>query len=222
MTKKKQFAIIFCTTLLLIIVIVTVHYTVEIFRARQATLSILKAAKQSADIVLSLKDLSQRQVQILLAVEDPDFFNHPGWDFSTPGSGMTTITQGLVKIFYFEQFKQGLPKIRQSLIARFAFDPLVSKEDQLLLFINKARFGKVAGVSVSGFAEASRVYFGKEFSKLSEDEYIKLVAMIAIPNKFNIKYQQEANNERAQRIKRLICGQCVPDGWGDWRLEGCR
>jgi len=38
-------------------------------------------------------------------VEDPHSFEHGGVDFSTPGAGITTITQGLVKHLYFDQFK---------------------------------------------------------------------------------------------------------------------
>ena len=221
MSRARLFILRLFIVLIFLVIVVTGYYTVEIVKARQATPSIVQAAMQSEDIVLSINDLSQRQVDILLAVEDPNFYHHRGWDFGTPGAGMTTITQGLVKIHYFEQFRQGLPKIRQKLIARFALDPLVSKEDQLLLFINEARFGQVDGVAVIGFEEASQVYFGKAFSELSEEEYIGLVAMIAVPNRFSVRYQTEAHDERVRRIHRLLAGECVPNGWGDWLLEGC-
>ena len=42
-------------------------------------------------------DLSQRQKEILIKVQDPGFYNHNGIDLSTPGAGLTTITQAIVK-----------------------------------------------------------------------------------------------------------------------------
>jgi len=68
---------------------------------------------------------------------------------------------------YFEHFRQGLPKIRQTLIARFALDPLVSKEDQLLLFVNEVHMGQVDGQEVDGLVSTSQAYFGKHVSELS-------------------------------------------------------
>jgi membrane peptidoglycan carboxypeptidase len=221
MSRVKRLVFKFLAILILFMAAVIGYYTVEVIRARQATPSMVQAAMKSDGMLLDLSDLSPRQMEILLAVEDPNFYQHPGWDFRTPGAGMTTITQGLVKIYYFDHFRQGLPKIRQTLIARFALDPLVSKEDQLRLFINEARLGHVDGAAVLGFETASQAYFGKAFSEINEAEYISLVAMLAGPGTFNVAYRPEANQERARRISRLVAGECTPSGWGDWRLEGC-
>ena len=38
-------------------------------------------------------------MNILIKVEDPDFYDHKGVDFKMPGEGITTITQGVVKNF---------------------------------------------------------------------------------------------------------------------------
>ncbi|WP_234902631.1 transglycosylase domain-containing protein [Agrobacterium larrymoorei] len=51
---------------------------------------------------------------ILLAVEDPNFSTHSGVDFSTPGAGLTTITQSAAKRLAFEEFHPGIGKIRQT------------------------------------------------------------------------------------------------------------
>jgi membrane peptidoglycan carboxypeptidase len=222
LSAPRRFVLALLAVLALAAAVVVGYYVVEVIKARQATPSIVQAAMRPEKITLDIDDLSQRQIDILLAVEDPNFYHHPGWDFHTPGSGMTTITQGLVKIHYFEHFTQGLPKIRQTFIARFAMDPLVSKRDQLLLFINEARLGQVDGEQVIGFEAASQAYFGKAFSELSEEEYLRLVAMLPGPANFNVQRQPEANDKRVRRISRLVAGECVPTGWGDWRLEGCR
>jgi hypothetical protein len=50
-------------------------------------------------------DLSKRQKEILIKVQDPGFYGHNGIDLSTPGAGLTTITQAIVKKLYFDGFK---------------------------------------------------------------------------------------------------------------------
>ena len=101
------------------------------FRARRI---VERHLRERSPSVLRPGDLSAEQLRILLAVEDPKFFSHPGVDLSTPGAGMTTITQGLVKFLYFDQFRPGLAKIRQSLLA-LGFDARTQKSTQLTIFL---------------------------------------------------------------------------------------
>ncbi len=146
-----------------------------------------------------------------MSVEDPAFFEHNGLDLSTPGAGITTITQGLVKQFYFDKFKPGFAKIKQTLIAVFALNPLVSKEDQLRLFINVCYLG----YETKGFESAAQFYYGKPFKALTEDEYMSLVAMIIAPATFNIRRFPARNAERVQRIKKLMAHEYIPKGLFD-------
>jgi membrane carboxypeptidase/penicillin-binding protein len=199
-----------------------IYYPATVISARWQTPQIINAALQSDAIQLRLDEFGERRLDILLQVEDPAFCRHKGIDLKSPGAGMTTITQGLVKIHYFDRFQQGIAKIKQTLIARFALDPLVSKSDQLLLFINEVYLGAWQGTQVHGFAQAAHVYFDKSFPELAEEEYLALVAMIAGPNGFHLKGNPEMNAERVRRIRRLLAGYCQPQGWMDWRLEGCR
>jgi membrane carboxypeptidase/penicillin-binding protein len=186
--------------------IIIIYYSVTILIARHNNPQIVGDILQSDAIKLRLSYLSERQLHILLTVEDPDFYCHKGVDLSTSGAGITTITQGLVKKLYFRQFKPGIRKIKQTLIARFALDPLVSKENQLLMLINIFDFC----YGTKGFGEASEYYFGKFFSELTEDEYIALVAMFAGCSSYNPIHNAEANAERVARIKRVLAGEYVP------------
>ena len=191
------------------VVLVTVgHYSVAVYNARKYTRAVIVPRIESEPMPLEVTDLSERELQILLAVEDPAFYEHGGVDFRTPGAGITTITQGLVKQLYFEKFKPGVAKLRQTLIAAFALDPLVPKDDQLRLFINRCYLGK----GTQGFEEAARAYYDKPFASLTEDEYISLVAMIIAPRTFNLERYPERNAERVRRIKKLVAGEYVPKG----------
>jgi len=156
---------------------------------------------------------------MLLAIEDPAFTRHHGVDLATPGAGMTTLTQGLVKLLYFpDGFHQGIAKFRQTIIAQYALDALVSKEDQLLLFLNICYLGNVHGQEVHGYASAARIYFGKEFTALTDDEFLSLVAIHIGPN--SLKPGTAANSERVQRIKKYLSGQYQPAGVLDVDYKG--
>lgn len=179
------------------------------------------AAALSKPQPLGVEQLSARQIDVLLAVEDPAFHDHSGIDVASPGQGMTTITQALVKFLYFDPFEPGFAKIEQSLIAWLVLDRRLDKQQQLALFLNQAYFGTRDGIDIRGFAEASSVYFGKPVADLSEDEYIGLVAMLIGPNALTPDRHADAHRERVERIKRLVSGAREPAGVFDPWYEGC-
>jgi len=60
--------------------------------------------------------------------------------------------------------------------------------------------------------------FGKEFSAITDDEFLSLVAMHIGPNA--LKPGTAANTERVQRIKRYLAGQYQPAGLLDVEYKG--
>lgn len=201
--------------LLVLVSAAAVYYTWEVIEARRDTPSIVSEILSSDQVKLSLEDLPRGWLEMLLEVEDPNFYAHNGMDLRTPGAGITTITQNLVKRMYFENFKPGVAKLRQTLIAVFALDPLVSKEIQLVLFINIAPMGRQGEERIRGFADASEAYFDKSFGDLTVDEYLALVAMVIGPGTFNVLRAPDMNKQRVVRIKRLLSGDYKPKGLMD-------
>ena len=193
-----------------------VYYTVIILNARAKTPSIVQDALNSGRMKLELNDLTDEQLQALLKVQDQNFYHHNGFDISTPGTGVTTISQGLVKMYYFVNFKPGLQKIKQTLIARFAFDVMTPKDTILKLFINDVYLGQHNGKEIKGFENASNVYLNKSFKDLTWDEYLGLVAMIRSPNSLHYIKDKEVNKERVVRIKKVLSGEYIPIDNGDW------
>ena len=146
---------------------------------------------------------------MLLAIEDPEFFHHHGVDLATPGAGMTTITQGLVKLLYFpDGFQPGIAKIKQTLIARYAVDGFVSKQEQLELFLNSAYLGNDARKPVHGFAAAASRYFGKDFKSLTDPEFTALVVMLIAPDR--LRPGSTAHSARMQRVESYLAGHSRP------------
>ncbi len=160
-------------------------------------------------------DLNERQKEILIKVQDPGFYGHNGIDLSTPGAGLTTITQAITKKLYFANFKPGIAKIKQSLIAKFVVNDLISKDDQLTLFINTMYFGNVDEKQVVGLESAANAYYQQSVKRLTEDQYISLIAMLVAPNTFHIIDHPEWNMDRTNRIKALVNGTYKPKGLMD-------
>jgi membrane carboxypeptidase/penicillin-binding protein len=213
MVKKLFFGI------LILLGAVMVYYTVVVLKARADTPGIVEEVLASGRIKLQLSDLSDRQRAILLTVQDPNFYHHRGVDMQTPGAGVTTLTQGLVKFYYFDEFKAGIPKIKQTLIARFAFDPLVPKERQLLMFINEVYLGHHHDKAVKGLEDGARYYYAKPFRDLSEAEYLGLVAMIRAPARFHVLKKPADNQERVIRIKKVLSGEYIPKDNSDFLYD---
>ena len=127
-----------------------------------------------------------------------------------------------MKRFYFDRFEPGFAKLEQSLIARFVFDPALSKDGQLRAFLNHASFGNFQGRPIIGFAAAARTYFGREFAELDERQFVSLVAMLMAPNALDPIRHAPANAERVRRIEQLVAGKCRPEGVGDVTYDQCR
>ncbi|WPP52261.1 transglycosylase domain-containing protein [Catalinimonas niigatensis] len=194
----------------MVLSLLTLYYTVIVLKARDETPRIVQKVLESDRIKLQLEDFTERQMGILLSVQDPRFYEHKGIDLQTPGAGKTTLAQGLCKFYYFDEFKRGIDKPKLMLIARFAFNELVPKDTQMLLFINEVYLGHYNGKQVKGFEDAAQTYFDKSFKELTLEEYIALVAMIRMPNGHHIKKKPQEHQLRVMRVNRFLKGEYVP------------
>ena len=181
----------------LLIVALVAFEAYALWRAKQRTPQVLAAATQGE---LGLDEIGKRRLEMLIRIEDPGFRTHRGVDFTTPGAGMTSITQSLVKRFYFENFEPGFAKLEQSLIARFVLDPAMPKPAQLKAYINHSHFGWRDGRPIIGLAAAARAYYGREVGQLSDRQFLSLVAMLMAPRDLNPRDHPAANAERVRRI----------------------
>lgn len=202
----------------ILLVALIAYESFAVWRAKQRTPAVLAEASKGE---LALSDVEQRRLTMIIKVEDPNFYRHRGFDYSTPGAGMTSITQSLVKHFYFAHFRKGFPKIEQTLIARFVLDPAMPKDDQLKAYLNTTYFGSPRGRPVIGFAEAARTYYDRPLAQLSDHEFLSLLAMDMAPNALDPLRHKAANAERVRRIEALLAGKCQPTGVRDMTYEAC-
>ena len=164
----------------------------------------MNVALASERMKLSVQDLTSAQKEALIRVQDPNFYTHKGVDLQKTGTGFTTISQGLVKQYYFKEYQPGIQKVKQSLIARFAFDPLTPKDTQLKLFINEVYLGQHGARPIKGFEEASQYYFKKSFKDISWDEYLAMISMIRAPFSYHYHKKTAKNQERVKDIKKML------------------
>lgn len=204
--KDKQMRFKARYVIFAVLFLIFIYYFVQVMYARSHTVETAK--ERLSQITIEKDDLSQRQLEIFIRVQDPNFYNHRGVEFRTPGSGLTTITQSLAKKFYFRDFKQGVRKIKQTLCARFALHPKIPKDRQITLFLNMMYFGN----DQWGIDDAARYYYSKNVNELDEDEFISLIGCLIAPVNLNVKDHPEKNRDRVEKIKRMLSGEYVPKG----------
>jgi monofunctional glycosyltransferase len=162
--------------------------------------------------------LSEKRQEILIKIQDPAFFEHTGIEWPNPLT-TTTITQSLVKKLFFDNFTKGFKKIEQTLIARFVVNPNISKETQLVAFMSTAYFGEKDGKQLFGFGQGAQAWFSKPLSKLNDDEYLSLIAMLPGPNM--LKPNTVKSKQRIDRIKLVLNGDCVYEHVSQIFLDQC-
>lgn len=185
-------------------------------RTVSARVDAIIAAADPADVSLSPARTAQ-----LLKVQDPTFLTNKGIDFSTPGAGMTTLSQSLGKRIFFDHFKPGLPKGELIALTRFALYPKVDKQRTLHAFLATAYFGRRNGRPVIGIGPAARAWFGRPLAALSDRQFLSLIAMILAPTTLDPERHASANAERVARVERLLAEKCRPTGLRDVLLDGC-
>jgi membrane carboxypeptidase/penicillin-binding protein len=183
-------------------IVIGSFYAVAVYKARESTVERVARAQSEIRVAVSKDALKVHHYQWLLEVQDANFWEHGGTDFSS--GKITTITQGLSKFLYFKNFKPGIAKIEQSLIARFALNDLVSKEDQFQLFLSRAYFGNFRGKSVLGIGEAALTFFKKSITEVSDGEFISLLVMLSAPNGLNVASNPAGNMRASKKLLKQL------------------
>ncbi|WP_319414591.1 transglycosylase domain-containing protein [uncultured Cohaesibacter sp.] len=165
--------------------------------------------------------LGEERYRQLLMVQDPHFEHHNGVDITTPGAGVTTISQSLAKRVGFQKFTPGIGKIRQTGYA-LGLESRLNKEQIMALWLDTLEMGQGPKGWVTGFHQMSEALFGAPPSVINEDQYLSLVAVLIAPGRFQIGSGNEALVNRVGRIRRLVKGDCVPLDNADVWLEGCK
>ena len=152
-----------------------------------------RAAGRAGDVAWTWTPLSRISRSLPLAVlvsEDDTFFEHDG--FATVQiraaiaeavakrempRGASTITQQLAKNLWLSPSRNPWRKVKEALLT-IQLEQDLDKRRILELYLNVAEFGK----GIYGAEAASRHYFGKSASELSDSEAAQLAASLPKPS----------------------------------------
>lgn len=134
------------------------------------------------------KEIPDQFKQILLFVEDQDFFSHSGIDYKGVlraifkniisfgyVQGASTITQQLARILLGEREKTITRKLKEAFLA-FELEKQFTKEEILTFYINHVYLGHGA----YGFQNASQFYFRKNLNELN---FIEMLVLVSLPSR---------------------------------------
>lgn len=146
-----------------------------------------------SDTHVPLDQIAPVAKEALLAAEDKDFYEHPGfsitgfvnavWQNIKPGGsdgGGSTITQQLVKNALLTQDRNFLRKY-QELVLSIEIERRYSKDEILEMYLNSAYFGEGA----FGIEDAAKVYFGKSAKDLSAAEASMIIGVLPAPGAYS-------------------------------------
>ena len=159
--------------------------------------------------ILTYDDIPKPLIDILIAVEDQDFYQH--WGISPTGiaraalvnlthgsrrQGGSTLTQQLVKNMYLSSertYTRKLTEVIMSLLLEYHY----SKEAIITAYMNEVYLAQLGSSALHGFAAASQHFFGRPLNELNIDEFALLVGMVKGPSLYNP--ERSPNRAKARR-----------------------
>ena len=164
--------------------------------------------------LVSLKDIPKHLQLATLAIEDKNFYKHPGFDITSiiralkenimDGSkiqGGSTITQQLIKSSFFTSEKKVSRKVKEIVLAYWT-EHIYTKDQILEMYFNQVPYGGTAW----GIEAASEVYFGKHVKQLTLAESAFLAGLVQAPT-FYSPYAENPTlwkNRQKEVLKRMV------------------
>lgn len=142
--------------------------------------------------LIKLSDIPMHLQEATLAIEDKNFYKHPGFDIPSilralhidlqGGSiqGGSTITQQLIKSSMLTPERKLSRKIKEVILAFWA-ERIYSKDEILEMYFNQVPYGGLAW----GIEAASETYFGKSVKELTLAESAFLAGLTAAPSYYS-------------------------------------
>ena len=185
-----------------------------------ARIATLYGASQEERRFVHLADVPPLLVKGLQAVEDRDFKNHMGIDFSAIAraafanlraghtvQGGSTLTQQLVRNLFLSRQQSFTRKFNEALMSML-LEAHYSKNQILEAYVNDVFLGQQGAQAVHGFAAASSFYFGRRLEDLRPQEIALLVGMVKGPS----YYDPRRSPERALARRNLVLQEFATTG----------
>jgi len=188
-------------------------------RAEAVPIGMLDDGVVEARVPVRLKDVPDRLIQAVLAVEDQRFYEHRGLDLRRIAGaavanvragevtqGGSTITQQLAKNLFLSARRTPLRKLREAAIAVMLEDRY-DKARILEAYLNEIYLGQDGATALHGVGAATRHYFGKDIDDVSLAESALLAGMIRAPNYYTPVRHADRARARRDLVLRLMAEQ---------------
>ena len=192
---------------------INISDTVNTYLDRNGTVLWKDTGNDNYRLVVSEEEIPKYMRDATIAIEDRNFYNHIGVDFtaliraafSTLGGhgvqGGSTLTQQLIKQVYFADEAQsedrgGLGRKIKELILAIELERMYSKDEILTMYLNQSPYGGRR----NGVESAARTYFGKAAKDLDLAESALLAAIPNNPAVYN-PYNEYGHEGLLQRQK---------------------
>jgi penicillin-binding protein 1B len=185
----------------------------------QLVTALFDAEQRSKRELVKYSDIPPVMVQAVLAIEDRSFFEHSGVNFVRFGGavladltrrvglthqkfdqGGSTITMQLSRGFFLNpEDKTVKRKLTEMLIAE-ELEHKFSKQQIFEFYANWVNLGQRGSFAISGFAEASKAYFGKDLKDVALPEAALLAGIIQGPSRLSPYRHPERALERRNLV----------------------
>jgi len=174
-------------------------------------------------LLVQLDEVPETLLQMLVAVEDSEFYNHYGVSprgiaralvanvkQGSMSQGASTLTQQLVKNYFLTAEKTLSRKIKEAIMA-LLLEVHFTKEQILEGYINEIYLGQDGPRAIHGFGLASQYYFRKPLHNLSLEQQALLVTLVRGASYYN----PWRHPQRAQKRRDLVLDITVREGFLD-------
>ncbi len=161
---------------------------------------------------IKLEDIPSRTVQMTLALEDPNFYKHFGFEWQMMKQawkrnqksgrvrfGASTISNQVARTIFLTTDRNYLRKYLEVQVT-VIMEVLMSKDRMLELYFNYAEWGK----GIYGIDTASRYYYDRSCANLGSSQSMKLVSILTNPVKYTPQtyYQSPSARQRYRNLQK--------------------
>ncbi len=184
----------------------------DVVRLDPELIGILYPSHHEDRLLVRLRDVPQRLTEMLVAMEDRDFYGHHGIAPRAIARAMfvnlraghviqggSTLTQQLIKNFFLSSERTLVRKFNEAVMA-VLLEIHYSKQEILQAYLNEVFLGQDGRRAIHGFGLASQYYFERALTELSPDRVALLVALV----KGASYYDPRRHPERAKTRRDLV------------------
>ncbi len=162
---------------------------------------------------VGLKAIPKTLQQATIAIEDENFYEHDGVDFSAIiratvenveageiEQGASTITQQLVRNLYIKKPDDTLERKLTEAKWSMEFEEDYTKDEILEKYLNTATYGTNSGDTAVGVEAASQIYFNKSVEEINLGEAALLAGLPQAPSQYNPFTSADAATKRRNLV----------------------